>query len=127
MVTNGKLPERELVDRLTSRGGCWVDGAREATRALGEAGRLPDAFHRRRVPYEGPVYAVWGDRDRMVPASHRQGVRAAFPQAQVEVWKRMGHHAARERTEDLIAVVARAATAGARQAPRAALSQAGAA
>jgi pimeloyl-ACP methyl ester carboxylesterase len=127
MVTNGRSPEPELLDRLTSRGGRLVDGARQATRALAEAGRVPDAFHRRRVQYGGPVYAVWGDRDRMVPASHRDGVRAAFPHACIDVWKGMGHHVARERIEDLIAVIALAATAGARQDPLPALPQANAA
>jgi pimeloyl-ACP methyl ester carboxylesterase len=127
MVTNGKSPERELVDRLTSRGSCLVDGARKATRALVEAGRAPDAFHRRRVQYGGPVYAVWGDRDRLVPVSHREGLRAAFPQASIDVWNGMGHHPARERMEDLIAVIDQAATAGARQDPRMELPQAKAA
>jgi pimeloyl-ACP methyl ester carboxylesterase len=119
LVTNGKLPEPELVDRLTSRGGCLVDGARHAMRALVAAGRAPDAFHRRRVKYEGPVYAVWGDRDRLVPMSHREGVLAAFPQASIDVWKGMGHHPARERMEDLIALVSQAAAPGVRQVPRA--------
>jgi pimeloyl-ACP methyl ester carboxylesterase len=109
MVTTGQWPERELVDRLTSRGGRRVEGAREATRALVEAGRAPDAFHRRRVHYGGPVYAIWGDRDLLVPVSHRDGVRAAFPHARIVVWKGMGHLPARERMEDLIAVINRAA------------------
>jgi pimeloyl-ACP methyl ester carboxylesterase len=109
MVCNGQWPERELVDRLTSRGGRLVDGAREATRALVKAGRAPDAFHRRRVRYRGPVYAIWGERDRLVPASHRKGVQAAFPHARIAVWKGMGHLPARERIEDLIVVIARAA------------------
>jgi pimeloyl-ACP methyl ester carboxylesterase len=127
LVTNGVLPERELVDRLTSRGDCAIDGARKAARALVEAGRAPDAFHRRRMQYEGPVYAVWGDRDRLVPMSHREGVRAAFPHAGIDVWNGMGHHPARERMEDLIAVINRAASAGAQQSPWAELPQANAA
>lgn len=109
MVTNGRLPERELVDRLTSCGGRLVEGSREATRALVGAVRAPDAFHRRRVRYGGPVYAIWGDRDRLVPASHRKGVRVAFPHAHIAVWKGMGHLPTHERKEDLIAVITRAA------------------
>jgi pimeloyl-ACP methyl ester carboxylesterase len=127
MVTNGTLPERELVDRLTSRGDSLVDGARKATQALVAAGRAPDALYRRRVLYDGPVYAVWGDRDRLVPMSHRNGVRIAFPHACIHVWKGMGHHPARERMEDLIAVIDRASTDGARQGPCAELPQAKAA
>jgi pimeloyl-ACP methyl ester carboxylesterase len=117
VVTNGKMPERELVDRLTGRGGGLVDGTQQATRALAEAGRAPDAFYRRRVQYEGPVHTVWGDRDRLVPLSHIDGVRAAFPHARIDVWAGMGHHPARERPKDLTAVIARAATARARRGP----------
>jgi pimeloyl-ACP methyl ester carboxylesterase len=109
MVSNGRWPEREIVDRLTSHGGRLVEGGREATRALVEASRAPDAFHRRRLRYGGPVYAIWGDRDRLVPASHSNGVRTAFPHARIAVWKRMGHLPARDRMEDLITVITRAA------------------
>jgi pimeloyl-ACP methyl ester carboxylesterase len=112
MVTNGALPEPEVVSRLTGRGARLVAGAREATRAVVDAGRSPKAFHRRRVRYGGPVYAVWGDRDRLVPPSHRHGVRAAFPRAQIELWAGMGHHPLAERFDDLIALISRAMRAG---------------
>jgi pimeloyl-ACP methyl ester carboxylesterase len=105
MVSNGAAPDPELVERVTSRGGSLVDGVREATRSMTEAGRALDAFQSRRVHYDGPVRAVWGDRDRLVPVSHRSGVRAAFPQAQIDVWKGMGHDPIRQRTDDLIDVV----------------------
>ena len=45
--------------------------------------------------------ALWGDRDRLVPLAHRNGVMTAFPQAQVSVWKNMGHHPQRERPSEL--------------------------
>jgi pimeloyl-ACP methyl ester carboxylesterase len=105
MVTNGQPPEPELVARLTSRAHSLVDGAREGTRAVVDAGRSRDAFHRRRVGYHGPVYAIWGDRDRLVPASHLGGVLAAFPQAQVQLWGGMGHHPLRERFDELISLI----------------------
>jgi pyruvate dehydrogenase E2 component (dihydrolipoamide acetyltransferase) len=112
MVSNGKSPESDLVDRVTSRGLYLVDGVREATRSMTEAGRSPDAFQRRRVPYDGPVHAVWGNRDRLVPFSHRHGVHTAFPQARIHVWKGMAHHPVRERTNDLIEVVQNAIADG---------------
>lgn len=105
MVTNGKSPEPELIERVTRRGRRLVDGVREATRSMTEAGRSPDAFQRRRLRYDGPVHAVWGDRDLLVPPSHRHGVLAAFPQARIQIWKGMGHHPMRERTDDLIEIV----------------------
>jgi pimeloyl-ACP methyl ester carboxylesterase len=112
MVSNGKSPEPDLVERVTSRGRFLVDGVREATRALAEAGRSPNAFQRRRMPYEGPVHAVWGDRDRLVPLSHRHGVCAAFPQARIHVWNGMAHHLIRERTDNLTALLQNAIAEG---------------
>ena len=44
---------------------------------------------------------MWGDRDRLVPLAHRDGVMTAFPQAQLSVWKKMGHHPQRERPSEL--------------------------
>jgi pimeloyl-ACP methyl ester carboxylesterase len=118
MVANGAAPERRLVQRVTSHSRSLVDGAREGTRAVVEAGRSRDAFHRRRLDYAGPVFAVWGDRDRLVPPAHRHGVLRAFPQAQIELWHGMGHHPARERFDELLALVRRVAS------PRAAVPRA---
>jgi pimeloyl-ACP methyl ester carboxylesterase len=114
MVTNGMSPERGVVERVTGRGGSLVDGAREGTRAVVHAGRAGTAFHRRRVEYGGPVFAVWGDQDRLVPASHRHGVQAAFPHARVEVWPGVGHHVLRECFEDLISLIREAVSASRR-------------
>lgn len=113
MVANGRLPERAVIDRVTRHGRHLVDGAREGTRAVVDAGRSSTAFHLRRIDYEGPVVAVWGDRDRLVPASHRHGVQAALPQAEVQVWRGMGHHHPAERFDDLIALLRRIAAGGA--------------
>ena len=90
VVTNGSRPDRDVVERVISHGDQLVEGAREGTRAVVHAGRHQDAFHRRRVGYEGPVLAVWGDRDRLVPVSHRHGVKTAFPQALIRVLVRHG-------------------------------------
>jgi len=114
MVSNGLLPEAEVVDRVTGPGGRLVAGAREGTRAAADAGRSRYAFHRRGIAYDGPVFAIWGNDDRLVPASHRAGVLAALPQAQVDVWSGMGHHPIRERFEELIATIERAAEAATR-------------
>ncbi len=111
MVTNGNHPDRDVVERVISRGGQLVEGAREGTRAVVHAGRHQDAFHRRRVGYDGPVLAVWGDRDRLVPVSHRHGVKTAFPQALIQVWHGMGHHPLSERFDELLATVTNASTA----------------
>lgn len=118
MVSNGLLPERAIVDRVTGRGGGLVAGAREGTRAAADAGRSREAFHRRGIAYDGPVFAIWGDHDRLVPLAHADGVLMALPQARVDVWRGMGHHPIRERFEDLIATIERAAYAAERRTMR---------
>ncbi|MGA2924515.1 MAG: alpha/beta fold hydrolase [Solirubrobacteraceae bacterium] len=114
VVTNEKSPTPDVVSRVTSRGGYLADGAREGTKAVVDAGRARDAFYRRRSRYTGPVHAVWGDRDRLVPVSHRHGLLNAFPHASIELWEGMGHHPVSERLGDLLSVI-RSATSPARR------------
>jgi len=55
MVTNGNTPDRDVVERIISRGGELVAGAREGTRAVVAAGLHHDAFYRPagRLPRSG--------------------------------------------------------------------------
>ena len=101
VVTNGSLPESEFLQRLVRRVRVAGAGAQTAARAVVAAGRSPDGFSRRGLPYRGPARVLWGDHDRLVHIGHVSGVRAALPQAQVEVWPGMGHHPQRERPRDL--------------------------
>jgi pimeloyl-ACP methyl ester carboxylesterase len=105
MVSNGLMPERATVDRLAVRRSNLVAGAREGTRAAADAGRSADGFTRRGIAYDGPVFAIWGDQDRLVPVAHSRSVCRALPQATVDVWKGMGHHPVRERFADLMATI----------------------
>jgi pimeloyl-ACP methyl ester carboxylesterase len=110
MVTNGRTPDPDVVERVISSGRELVAGAREGTRAVVDAGLSHNAFHRRRVGYDGPVLAVWGDHDRLVPVSHRHGLKTAFPHARVQVWYGMGHHPLSERFDKLLALITNAST-----------------
>ncbi len=101
MVANGHLPERELLAHLRRNAFSCAQGATMAIEAIAEAGRSRHAFFRRQVGYHGPVLAVWGDGDRLVPHSHIEGMKSAFPEAQVVVWEHMGHHPQRERPVEL--------------------------
>jgi pimeloyl-ACP methyl ester carboxylesterase len=85
-VANGRPPERELVQRLVLRGGCAPAAVRDATVAIAEAGRSPDALFRRRLRFTGPVDALWGDADVLVDPAHAQALRRALPDAAVHVW-----------------------------------------
>jgi len=101
VVGNGHLPDPELVARLRKNAHRWAPGAECANEAITASGRSRRAFYRRELDYHGPVLALWGERDRLVPLAHRDGVMTAFPHAQVSVWKRMGHHPQRERPHEL--------------------------
>jgi pimeloyl-ACP methyl ester carboxylesterase len=101
VVGNGHLPDPEVAERLRKNAFRWAPGADCANEAITASGHSRSAFYRRQLEYDGPVDALWGDRDRLVPLAHRDGVLTAFPQAQVTVWKKMGHHPQRERPNEL--------------------------
>lgn len=96
MVANGQRPDAEALSRLKRSARSVMPGTAMATRAIASCGHGDKAFFRRRVNYDGPVYALWGDKDRLVPLPHIDGVKTAFPQAEVEVWPGIGHHPQRE-------------------------------
>ena len=101
VVGNGQLPDAQLVARLRKNAYRWAPGAACANEAITASGRSRRAFYRRQLDYHGPVLALWGEHDRLVPVAHRDGVMTAFPHAQVSVWKKMGHHPQRERPNEL--------------------------
>ena len=105
VVGNGHRPDPELLERLRQNAHRWAPGAACANEAITASGLSDRAFYRRRLEYHGPVLALWGDRDRLVPLAHRDGVVTAFPQAQLSVWKRMGHHPQRERPSELAQLI----------------------
>ena len=117
VVGNGHRPDPELVARLRKNAYRWAPGAACANEAITASGLSPRAFYRRQLDYHGPVLALWGDRDRLVPLAHRDGVMTAFPQALVSVWKKMGHHPQRERPSELAGFIEAACT-GARASGR---------
>ena len=80
-----------------------------ASLAISTAGRSARAFHRRRINYDGPVVAVWGRDDRLVPCAHAPALLRALPQADVLIWDGMGHHPQRERSAQLLEAVERSA------------------
>jgi pyruvate dehydrogenase E2 component (dihydrolipoamide acetyltransferase) len=102
MVTHRSRIEEATFARVKARARQALPGARTATMAVVAAGgSASDAFHRRSIAFQGPVTAVWGDHDRIVPREHAAGVRRAFPQANIELWPGIGHHPQRECPEQL--------------------------
>jgi pimeloyl-ACP methyl ester carboxylesterase len=106
-VANGRRPDRALVDRCRREAFRVVGGARQALRTIVRCGIDKRAFFRRRVRYDGPVVALWGDRDRLVPVRHSYRVYTTFPQADVHVWNGMGHHPQHERSGPFCALLER--------------------
>jgi pyruvate dehydrogenase E2 component (dihydrolipoamide acetyltransferase) len=100
-VAHGRLPSKDLVDRLRRRAWQSGPGVRAAVEAIAHAGRDPRGFVRRPIEFDGPVAALWGEHDALVSRSHIRALRAALPQAHVEVWDGMGHHPQRERPHQL--------------------------
>ncbi len=100
-VAHFRLPSRDLTDRLRRRAFQSAPGVRSAVTAIAAAGRSKRGFHQRAVGFDGPVAALWGERDALVPLSHTEAVRAALPQTHLEVWPRMGHHPQLERPAQL--------------------------
>jgi pimeloyl-ACP methyl ester carboxylesterase len=111
-VAHGHLPERQLVAQLRRRARSAPLAVRAAAVAMAAAGRE----ERRRLHFNGPVAALWGTNDALVPVSHADGVRAALPQAEVELWPGMGHHPQRERVAELADFIEDRSGAGHRQA-----------
>jgi len=118
VVGNGHLPDRQLIARLRKNAYRWAPGAACANEAITAAGLSDRAFQCRRLEYRGPVQALWGDRDRLVPLTHHHGVMTAFPQAQVSVWEKMGHHPQRERPSELARFIQAACVGAGASVPR---------
>jgi pimeloyl-ACP methyl ester carboxylesterase len=76
-----------------------------AVEAISAAGHSKHGFARRRLDFDGPVAALWGEHDALVNPAHRHALRRGLPQAHVEVWEGMGHHPQRERPAQLAAFI----------------------
>ena len=100
-VAHGHMPSKDLTTRLRRRAFRSGPGVRAAVQAIAAAGRSSHGFQHRRVGFDGPVAALWGEHDALVPLAHLGALRRALPQAHVEVWRGMGHHPQRERPEQL--------------------------
>lgn len=100
-VAHRQLPSADLMARLRRRAFRSGPGVRAATVAIAAAGRSGRGFQHRTIDFDGPVAALWGERDALVPAAHLRALRRALPQAHIEVWAGMGHHAQRERPHEL--------------------------
>jgi len=100
-VAHRRLPTRDLLGRLRRRAFHAAPGVRAAVEALAASGRDSGGLAHRPLAFAGPVAALWGARDALVPPAHADRVGAAAPGAHIEVWDGMGHHPQRERPQRL--------------------------
>ncbi|HEX4108114.1 MAG TPA: alpha/beta fold hydrolase [Solirubrobacteraceae bacterium] len=106
----GLIARRPPSPRLLARAFLSAPRARAGVRAaLGTLAELAQPRGRFRGPfdYPGELRVVWGARDRLVPAHHAEVLRAAFAQARVEIWPRVGHHPQAEAPERLVRTIQR--------------------
>lgn len=89
-------------------------GPRGAEAALQTLARMSEALRkgpaRSNPAYTGPVSALWGTRDRLVPVAHADLFRAAFPKGHLEVWTGMAHHPQVEHPHRLARFIERSAS-----------------
>lgn len=114
-ISHHKLPSRELLTRLEKSSSKVGTGAVSAVEALANAGTSKTAFFRRHLDYQGPVHALWGRHDQLVPTDHSRGVAHALPQAKIQVWDDMGHHPQYERPDLLAQYIEEACTGKAKK------------
>jgi pimeloyl-ACP methyl ester carboxylesterase len=106
-VSHRRLPPRTLVERAAVDASHVTPGIVSALEALAVLNRPAKRFTGRRLPYDGPVAAVWGEHDVLVPTSHARAVRRALPQADTAIWKGIGHHPQVEAPELLAELIDR--------------------
>jgi pimeloyl-ACP methyl ester carboxylesterase len=111
-VANGIRPDNSLIGRCRRQAFKVVPGARQAVRTIVRCGIDERAFFRREIAYEGPVTALFGTRDRLVPVRHAQRILRPFPDADVQVWDGLGHHPQRERIRPFTALLDRVCRLG---------------
>lgn len=92
----------ERAVRLAARPG-GAEAMLEILRNLGSLGGVRETWRRallaRVAALDLPVFVVWGDRDRILPAKHLLAARAAFPKARTHLFRATGHMPQIERAE----------------------------
>lgn len=114
-VAHHRLPSRDLMGRVLRRSFRSGPGVSAAVQAIAAAGRSKRAFAEREINFSGPVAALWGEHDALVPPAHIDALRRAFPQAHCEIWAGMGHHPQRERPMQLARFIERHAARARRE------------
>ena len=90
--------------------GRLVEGARAARELRAAAAlSLGTGFAEEARQVAAPIAAIWGDRDRMVPAADAEALLRAVPSATIDILPACGHMPMIERPEAFAALLARLA------------------
>ena len=81
----------------------FVRALRSGVTVRGVRGYVRDHWIKQAEGYRGPVLAVWGREDAVLPIHHLAGAKDVFPQAEVRIIERCGHLPMIERTQEFLA------------------------
>lgn len=84
--------DKELLTTLADSVRRGARGLNPALKTLQASGHSKGAFFKRRINYDGPVRAIFGSEDGLIPPSHIEGLQVGLPQSEVHLWADMGHH-----------------------------------
>ena len=92
----GLRPNPDLAEVLRGYGSLTDDERRAAFLAtvrgvIGREGQRVNAGERLALAREMPVLIIWGERDRIIPASHADEAHALLPDSRLEIFDNVGH------------------------------------
>lgn len=104
LFTNNVALEEPLLERLVTTRVTMVPGIRQGMSILRRYSKEPF----REIPYDGPVAALMGERDRLVPLGRTlRGIHRVFPQTDETILEDIGHHPQAECPEATLDWIAR--------------------
>jgi pimeloyl-ACP methyl ester carboxylesterase len=87
-VSGGVKPQGSLLERTKS---LEMSSVQDAIHALAQSGGESGLRFRRRF-YPGPVAAIWGQQDALIPRSHIDHLRQTLPQTDLKILHEVAHH-----------------------------------
>jgi pimeloyl-ACP methyl ester carboxylesterase len=111
-VSGGRRPSGAMVLRTMRSAARGPQGPVMAAHALNGINHLTEQQLTACSLYKGPVASLWGEKDRLIPASHSETLKLVFPQATVTNWPDLAHHPQIEQPRRLQGWIEKAATRG---------------
>jgi pimeloyl-ACP methyl ester carboxylesterase len=92
----GMHPSADVAEVVRGYGSLTDDDRRAAFLAtvrgvIGREGQIVNAGPRLALAQEIPVLIIWGERDRIIPASHGEEAHRQLPESRLEIFDNVGH------------------------------------